>query len=165
MDKAQIKNFRCPSYYTGDAFTLVEVLIVVAILGILAAVVVPEYQNYTQKAKESAAKENLQILRTAIGRYAVQHNDVAPGYPGDNPSANPSLHSFTVQLVDGGYISERPENPFSNLISIKLVNNEGDLPASPDTPEIYGWIYKPATKEIRLNWNGTDSQGVAYYNY
>ncbi|RKY11715.1 MAG: hypothetical protein DRP65_03460, partial [Planctomycetota bacterium] len=47
------------------AFSLVELLIVVAILGILAAIVVPEFQTYTQQAKEAAAKDNLRILRNA----------------------------------------------------------------------------------------------------
>ncbi len=29
----------------------------------------------------------------------------------------------------------------------------------------FGWLYKPATKEIRLDWLGTDSEGVRYYDY
>lgn len=47
----------------NKGFSLVELLIVVAILGILAAIVMPEYQSHSQDAKEVAAKDNLRILR------------------------------------------------------------------------------------------------------
>jgi general secretion pathway protein G len=65
----------------NKAFSLVELLIVVAILGILAAVVVPEYTNSSQRAKAAASRDNLRSLRNAIQLYAAQHNDVPPGYP------------------------------------------------------------------------------------
>ena len=65
-------------------FSLVEILIVVAILGILAAIVLPEFQAHTQQAKEAAAKDNLRILRQQIELYAAQHNGLAPGYIGAN---------------------------------------------------------------------------------
>ena len=48
------------------AFTLVEILIVVALLGILAAIALPTFQDHIQQARESAAKDNLRILRNAI---------------------------------------------------------------------------------------------------
>ena len=62
------------------AFTLVEILIVVAILGILATIALPTFQSHPQEAKESAAKDNLRILRNAIELFTAQHNDVPPGY-------------------------------------------------------------------------------------
>ena len=68
------------------AFTLVEVLIVVAILGILAAIVLPVFRSHSQKAKESAAKDNLRILRNTIEIYAAQHNGIPPGYKNNDPS-------------------------------------------------------------------------------
>ena len=61
------------------AFTLVEILIVTAILGIMAAIVMPLFAGHVQLAKEAAAKDNLRILRGAIERYAAEHNDIPPG--------------------------------------------------------------------------------------
>ena len=148
------------------AFTLVEVLIVVAILGILAAIVIPTFQGGSTDAKESAAKENLFILRSAIGRYAARHDDVPPGYPG-NDTSNPPVYVFlTAHLVTvEHYLSEFPENPFNNNNIAKVIGNDEDFPAGPVETSTYGWIYKPATKTIRLNWNGTDSKGIAYFDY
>jgi prepilin-type N-terminal cleavage/methylation domain-containing protein len=146
------------------AFTLAEVLIVVAILGILAAVIIPEYRNYTQKTKESAAKENLQILRTAIERYTIQHKDVPPGYPNNDTNQNPAFVIFLWQMTKAEhYLLELPQNPFSRMITIKMIGNAEQLPA--EATGTFGWIYKPATKELRLDWPGTDSQGVPYYDY
>ena len=60
-------------------FTLVELLIVVIILAILAAIVVPQFANTTQDANMSALDSNLSNLRSAIDLYAQQHNGVYPG--------------------------------------------------------------------------------------
>ena len=144
------------------AFTLVEVLIVVAILGILAAIVLPEVQGYTEKAKENAAKDNLRILRETIERYAAEHNDVAPGYIGDNPSSTPSGFVTIIGLTDE-YINEIPVNPLNGLNSLQVIVNGIDFPESAN--DVSGWIYKPATKEVKLNTSGTDSEGVSYYDY
>jgi general secretion pathway protein G len=60
-------------------FTLVELLIVVIILAILAAIVVPQFSASTTDAKESALDANLTAMRSAIELYKVQHNGVYPG--------------------------------------------------------------------------------------
>lgn len=61
-------------------FTLVELLIVVIILAILAAVVIPQFQSSTTEAKESALDANLSAMRNAIELYKVQHtNNIYPG--------------------------------------------------------------------------------------
>ena len=149
---------------TSNGFTLIEILIVVAILGILAAIIIPQYQSYTQKAKESAAKESLQILRTAIKRYEVQNN-IAPGYALNNPDGAARQPVFHAHLVTGNpsYLSAYPKNPFNELVYIKMIPNGESFPVAPTGD--FGWIYKPQTKEIRIDWPGTDSTDVAYFDY
>ena len=147
------------------AFTLTEIVIVVAILGILAAIVIPEFQTYTQQAKEAAAKDNLRILRTAIERYAAEHNGIPPGYQADDPS-NPVSHiEFEQQLVSDSYLNKIPENPFNSKFLVAVLANTSDFPAEAIFSDLYGWMYKPATKTIKLYYPGTDSTGVAYFDY
>lgn len=59
-------------------FTLVELLIVVIILAILAAIVIPQFSSSTVDAQESALDANLAALRSAIELFKVQHNNVYP---------------------------------------------------------------------------------------
>ncbi len=60
-------------HYAMKGFTLVELLIVVIILAILAAIVVPQFASSTDDAKISAAKSTLSNLRSAIDLYYQQH--------------------------------------------------------------------------------------------
>jgi type II secretion system protein G len=148
------------------AFTLAEILIVVGIIGILAAIVLPEFKSHTQKAKEAAAKDNLRIFRTAIERYTIEHNDIPPGYQDGDPANLPAFPAFRLQLVFANhYLPELPENPFNGTFQAEMLADEEPFPEEAVSPDFYGWIYKPATKTIKLNWPGTDSTGVAYLDY
>ncbi len=144
-----------------DAFTLVELMIIVAILGIMAAIVIPMFQDHTVQASEAAVKDNLRILRNAIEIYATQHNGTPPGYPNDDSSNVPDEATLYAQLVDpGDYLSEMPINSFKQNSSVNVVT------ASPPVPVgEHGWIYYPAAHEIRVNLAGTDLQGIPYFDY
>jgi prepilin-type N-terminal cleavage/methylation domain-containing protein len=60
-------------------FTLIEMLIVIILLGILAAIIIPQVSVTTDDAKLSALKSDLTSMRNAIELYYVQHNNVYPG--------------------------------------------------------------------------------------
>lgn len=146
-----------------EGFTLVELLIIVAIIGILAAIVIPEFTGHIQQARESAVKDNLRILRETIERYAADHNGIPPGYQSGNPAALPTQSALRFQVLQSNYLNEIPENSFNNLNTVLMIANDVSFPteASGD----YGWIYKPQTKTIKLDWPGTDTNGTLYFNY
>jgi len=144
-------------------FSLVELMIVVAVLGILAAIVVPQFQGYATQARGAVAKDSLRILRSAIELYTARHSSIPPGYKNDNPQNPPSSSDFYQQLVVGRYLSEMPENPFNKREDLRMIGNAEIFPQNPTGQ--FGWIYQPATKTIKLDWPGIDKSAIPYYEY
>lgn len=160
-------------------FTLIELMIVVSILGILAAIVLPHFQDYQRQAREAAIKDVLRTVRSQIELYKIQHNGLSPGYAKMGAGApTPADSAFVNQLIGtsaltgmasvskvpagiyvcGPYLDKLPVNPFNNLNTFKIVT---DLVADDTT----GWLYKRDTADIRVNKTGTDLAGVAYVSY
>ena len=86
-------------------FTLVELLIVIVIISILAAIAIPQFLGSTQDANESTLKADLTALRNAIELYYHQHNDQTGGedskYPGGNATGEgPVETAFLAQLTN-----------------------------------------------------------------
>ncbi len=63
---------------SNKGFTLIELLIVVAIIGILAAIAIPQFMSYRQKAYNSAAVSDLKNSKTAMESYMADNQE----YPG-----------------------------------------------------------------------------------
>jgi general secretion pathway protein G len=144
-------------------FSLVELIIIVAVLGILAAMVLPQFQENSTQAKEAVAKDSLRILRSVIELYAAQHSGVPPGYENNKATGIPTKAYFLNQTVESGrYLKKMPKNPFNNLDTMRVLSNSESLPPAMGT---YGWIYKPATMTIKLDWRGADKTGIAYFDY
>jgi prepilin-type N-terminal cleavage/methylation domain-containing protein len=85
-------------------FTLVELLIVVIILGVLAAVAIPQFTSNTEDAKVSALDTSLAEMRNAVELYYHQHNAVYPGAKKqtdgtDVASAAEAATAFVAQLT------------------------------------------------------------------
>jgi len=147
-----------------NAFSLVEMVIVVAMIGIMAALVIPCFNGQTLEAKEAAARGDLRILRSAVEFYAVRHSGVAPGYPDNDPSRAPTAEEFRTQMTAQEVCLRKiPENPFNDLDTMYMVKNSEAFPV--DATGAYGWIYQPATKMIRLDWPGQDIGTVRYFDY
>lgn len=103
-------------------FTLVEILIVVVILGILAAIVIPQFSQASTDSKVSSLQSNLQTIRSQIALYKIQHNDTVPAaadfedammlftdIAGDAAAAKDATHIYGPYLQVGV-----PNNPFTN---------------------------------------------------
>jgi len=85
-----------------SAFTLIELLIVVAIIAILAAIAVPNFLEAQTRAKVARVNSDLRSLATAIEAYRVDHNRYPEGT--DNPSRyDPAIVEFLGPLAPGYY--------------------------------------------------------------
>ncbi len=165
----------------AKAFTLVEILIVVVLLGVLAAIVIPTIANSTSSAKDSALAMNINLLRRFILVYKSQHLEVGPGYPNGNTAQAPTeqalIDQATLSSNNGGqtaaigtlgfergpYMQKLPLNPFNNKDTVEMLADGQAFPANAD--DSHGWIYKAATSEIRPDNTGTDISGENYYDY
>ncbi len=80
-------------FKNDKGFTLIELMIVVAIIGVLAAIAIPQYTNFRLKAKTAEAKSNLGAIRLGEEAYFTEHEayavcaatpPTAAGFPGKN---------------------------------------------------------------------------------
>ena len=163
------------------AFTLVELILVITILGILSALVLPTFRGHVTTARETAAKDNLKVIRTQIEIYKMNHNGVPPGYinGSEAPTALLALQ-FTATTtitgavspstipagayVNGPYIRKLPVNPYNKLSTIAYVAQATAFSDAVDGTSS-GWLYKKETAEFKINHTGTDSNGIAFYDY
>ena len=138
-------------------FTLVEILIVVIILGILAAIVIPQFTEASNDARESALASDLQTLRSQIELYKVQHLEM---YPGQTSAKGDPLVIVAADFVTaltskteldgsapeagdttyGPYLQKIPTNPFNDLNTVEINGTLGG--------GSHGWNFSTTTEQI-----------------
>lgn len=129
------------------AFTLVEILVVVVILGILGAIVVPQFSTASEDSRDSALKQNLLRMRLQIEYYSQQHN-------GDYPTLVNFIDQMTLASDETGttaapgtpghhlgpYLQKMPRNPFTDTVPL----GSGAVGTS-------AWFYDETTGHIAPN--------------
>src|SRR5437764_9774270 len=124
-------------------FTLVEILIVVIILGILAAIVIPQFTNASTEARKNSLLSQIQTLRSQIQLFKLQHNDVLPDLVTNQWAQLMSKTNLTGAVdataagIYGPYLESTPKNP---------LNNNGTVAAAAGAN--IGWVYIVGTGAI-----------------
>ena len=109
-------------------FTLVEILIVVIILGILAAIVIPQFTNASEDARQSSLSSQLQTLRSQVELYKLQHRDMYPTTDGTPDASKWSWALLTGKTNEDGsstgtpqlgpYLQQTPANPLNDSTTV-----------------------------------------------
>ena len=131
--------------HARNAFTLIEILIVVVIMAVLAATIIPQFSSSVDDSKANQQSFNLHSLRTQIELYRLQHNGVFPAIT--NNLEQLTSRTLVTGVVDssgtlGPYIFEAiPDNPIT----------QSNVVTATTTGKNYGgggWLYNASTGEI-----------------
>lgn len=119
-----------------NGFTLVEILIVVVILGILAAIVVPQFTNASNEAVKGAIQSQLQTINSQVELYRVRNN-------GDYGWFDAAEEDGWGELVGGEYLKEQPVNGYTGESTV-VVGTEADAEGE-DRDSDNGWYWDDDT--------------------
>ena len=162
-------------------FTLIEVLVVVVILGILAAVVIPQLSTASVAAQTSMLADHIRTARMQIEVFKGQHFGVPAGYPDLDEDQAPTEEAFLEHMTQastaegdvaapgtdgypyGPYMTPFPTNPINGKAGIQIIGDGGTMPDSAD--DSHGWIYQPATMTLRADSTGEDQANKAYFDF
>lgn len=122
-----------------QGFTLVEIVLVIIIIGILAAVIIPKFAGQTDSAKIAKTKANLASLRSAVRLFQSDNDGTPPAALGD--------------LV-AQYMRAIPEEGVTPSNGVVAANNGNG-----------GWVYDAAAGEVTVNLAGNDTEGNPYSGY
>jgi prepilin-type N-terminal cleavage/methylation domain-containing protein len=135
-------------------FTLIELMIVVAIIGILSAIALPRFADLLRKSSEGSGRGNLATMRSSLSVYYANMEGVYPS----------TLSSITV---GGNILAAMPSAVTPRYHPNTVTERDGLLTTADDTS---GWVYDNAATDANfgstvINCTHTDSRGSIWSTY
>ena len=132
-------NSALRSLRKADGFTLIELVIVMAIIAILASIAIPNFVSSIRNAKEAVLKEDLHVMRNAIDSYTMDKN-----------KAPQSLDD----LVQAGYLKEIPTDPMTHSNDTWVTSTDDTLDSVDQT--------EPGIDDVHSGSQEVGSDGQMY---
>lgn len=120
-------------------FTLIELIVALAIIALLASIVAPRYQRHLERAREASLKTSLNVMRDAIDKFAADKGQ----YP-----------ASLDQMVQEGYLRQQPEDPMTQQKDSWLM-----LPPPPDS------VVQGGMADVRSGAAGRGLDGTPYNSW
>jgi len=143
----------------AKGFTLIELMIVVAIIGILAAIAIPRFAQMLEKSREGSTKGNLGSIKSAASIYYGDTQGIWP-----TTLSSVSSYAFSKYLdnispvkVTGAFVAAST-SPAGALVSSTMASS---VPNSGDT----GWLYDSNFGNVYVNSTVRDSKAIPYSFY
>ncbi|MBI4370875.1 MAG: prepilin-type N-terminal cleavage/methylation domain-containing protein [Elusimicrobia bacterium] len=135
-------------------FTLIELMIVVAIIGVLAAIVTPKFSQLVRKSREGSSKGNLSSIRSAL---AIYYGDQEGLYPAN----------IAVLTAGSKWLSHVPDTKTPDYHPASPMETD-DLPSN--ISDVGGWLYDNDSTDamygqVIVNCTHTDSKGSVWSLY
>lgn len=137
-------------------FTLIELMIVVAIIGILAAVAIPKFAQMLEKAREGATKGNVGAMKSAVSIYYGDNTGVYPASLTDVLFKNYLSAIPPVKVTHSGVANTLA----GTATDVEYVAVDAAIAANTD-----GWKYNTVSGNVWVNNSQTDTKGTTYSMY
>src|SRR5260221_10787610 len=132
---------------SSRGFPLVEILIVVIILGILAAIVIPQFTNASNDARQNSIASTLQTLRSQVELYKIQQADTPPALASMWTNML-NASNTTGTTVAGGTDATHPLGPYIQAAPVNPANGNSTIAAAAATN--VGWVYSVAGSQYTV---------------
>lgn len=140
-------------------FTLVELVVVVMILGIVAAIAAPRLLGTSQSASDNGLKQTLSVIRDAIDSYSAR-NDALPGADGSEATFKSDLQSY----LRGSAFPSCPVGEAKNS-AIRMQSGTGSIASGVGaTDATHSWAYKYQTGDFHVNSTDLSGDGATTYD-
>ena len=141
-------------------FSLVELVVVVMILGILAAIAAPRLLGTSQLATENSARQSLSVIREAIDQFAAEHSGALPAADGQEAT----LKSDLAKYLRGADFPNCPVGEAKNN-QIRMASGTGVISQGiGQTAASHSWVYQYETGEFQINSKDLTTDGAATYD-